>query len=238
MNGSFLQYLQNVLHVVSQALMYPILILLLVTIGYALFSIGSILVELARERRYFNVVIPRFLRAIKETPQDEIATMLATSGMLREQQKVLLTIYNNRDLDEESRWALAKKLLIIEKERRQRVVSRNDAMAKLAPMFGLMGTLIPLGPGIVAFGQGNAGLMAAAMLVAFDTTIAGLVAAAVLFVVARVRRRWYAEYSSSLEAAATTMLERIDKMTDAQRQVQTSMQAVQPSVQDARGAGR
>ena len=101
--------------------------------------------------------------------------------------------------------------------RRQKVVSRNDAVAKLAPMVGLMGTLIPLGPGIVAFGRGDGTVMAQAMLVAFDTTVTGLIVAAVMFVMARVRKRWYASYQASLEAAVTTLLERIGNMPEDQR---------------------
>ena len=175
--------------------------------------------EYARERRYFDVVIPQFLRAIKETPVGEMPEMLAACGLLQGQREVLETVFDNRDLDEEGRWALAKRLLLEERERRQKVVSRNDAMSKLAPMIGLMGTLIPLGPGIVAFGRGDGTVMASAMLVAFDTTVTGLVVAAVMFVIARVRRRWYASYAASLEAGATTLLERISLMPPEQREV-------------------
>lgn len=52
-------------------------------------------------------------------------------------------------------------------------------IAKLGPMFGLLGTLIPLGPGIVALGQGDTVTLSESMNVAFDTTIAGVISAAV-----------------------------------------------------------
>ena len=75
-----------------------------------------------------------------------------------------------------------------------------------------MGTLIPLGPGIVALGQGDTATLSGSLLVAFDTTVAGLIVAAVVLVIAKIRRRWYDQYMSALEAAVTTLLERIDLM--------------------------
>lgn len=56
-------------------------------------------------------------------------------------------------------------------------------IAKLGPMFGLLGTLIPLGPGIVALGQGDTVTLSESMNVAFDTTIAGVISAAVASVI-------------------------------------------------------
>lgn len=53
-----LSFLKDVLHDVSQGLTYPVIALLIIAIGYALYSIGSLLVELFIERRYFKVAIP------------------------------------------------------------------------------------------------------------------------------------------------------------------------------------
>lgn len=39
-------------------------------------------------------------------------------------------------------------------------------------MLGLLGTLIPLGPGIIALGQGDTQTLSTSLLTAFDTTIA------------------------------------------------------------------
>ena len=58
-------------------------------------------------------------------------------------------------------------------------------------MFGLMGTLIPLGPGLIALGQGDTKTLSDSLLIAFDTTIAGLVAGAIAYVVSGIRKSWY-----------------------------------------------
>ena len=70
-------------------------------------------------------------------------------------------------------------------------IERADFIARLAPMLGLMGTLIPLGPGLAALGDGDVKILTTAMSVAFDTTVLGLLCGMVGFVIARLRRRWY-----------------------------------------------
>jgi biopolymer transport protein ExbB/TolQ len=73
----------------------------------------------------------------------------------------------------------------------KRRIERADFITRLAPMLGLMGTLIPLGPGLAALGEGELRILTTAMTVAFDTTVIGLLAGMIGFVLARLRRRWY-----------------------------------------------
>lgn len=70
-------------------------------------------------------------------------------------------------------------------------IERSDFIARLAPMLGLMGTLIPLGPGLAALGEGQLDILTTAITVAFDTTIIGLLVGMIGFVLGRMRRRWY-----------------------------------------------
>lgn len=70
-------------------------------------------------------------------------------------------------------------------------IERADLLARVGPMLGLMGTLIPLGPGLAALSQGELQTLATAITVAFDTTVLGLLAGVTGFVIGRLRRRWY-----------------------------------------------
>lgn len=70
-------------------------------------------------------------------------------------------------------------------------IERAEFITRISPMLGLMGTLIPLGPGLSALGDGDLDILATAMSVAFDTTVVGLLLGMVGFVLSRVRRRWY-----------------------------------------------
>lgn len=83
-------------------------------------------------------------------------------------------------------------------------IERSDFMARIAPMLGLMGTLIPLGPGLAALGDGELSILTTAMSVAFDTTVMGLLVGIVGFVIGRVRRRWYDDLLTGMEQAAGT----------------------------------
>ena len=83
----------------------------------------------------------------------------------------------------------SKQLLAIGKRR----VERADFIARLSPVLGLMGTLIPLGPGLSALGEGELQVLTTAITIAFDTTIIGLLAGLIGFVLGRLRRRWYDE---------------------------------------------
>ncbi len=70
-------------------------------------------------------------------------------------------------------------------------LERVDLLARGGPILGLMGTLIPLGPGLSALSNGNIEQLATAMTVAFDTTIVGLLIGLVGYILGRIRRRWY-----------------------------------------------
>ena len=78
-------------------------------------------------------------------------------------------------------------------------IERADFVTRLAPMLGLMGTLIPLGPGLAALGDGDVKILSTAMSIAFDTTILGLLCGMIGFVIARLRRRWYDKALTKME---------------------------------------
>jgi biopolymer transport protein ExbB/TolQ len=78
-------------------------------------------------------------------------------------------------------------------------IERADLIARVGPMLGLMGTLIPLGPGLAALGRGELQTLAQAVTVAFDTTVMGLLVGIVGFILGRGRRRWYDHLLDALE---------------------------------------
>lgn len=98
------------------------------------------------------------------------------------------------------RLAAVGDVLVVQRVARHRL-ERADLLARIPPMLGLMATIIPLGPGLAALGQGNPGELASAVTVAFDATVLGLVAGIGGLVVGKLRRRWYEELLEGMEEA-------------------------------------
>jgi biopolymer transport protein ExbB/TolQ len=108
---------------------------------------------------------------------------------------------------QERRETLAVRLVRAERARSEGIVKVSDIIVKLGPMFGLLGTLIPLGPGIIALGRGDTFTLSQSLLTAFDTTVAGLISAAVAFVISSIRKRWYTKHIVALEAEMEDLLD-------------------------------
>lgn len=200
--------LKDLLHVVSQDFLVPTMFILALLIIYSVFCLGALAAELFTERRHFKHNVPAFVNAVSDASCNDVLGIIEKSKLLKSQKEVLETVARNMGLSEEDLFAVAKAEVARGNARRKRTVARTDFAAKVAPMFGLMGTLIPLGPGIVAMGSGQVEVLSSSLLIAFDTTVAGLVAAVVCLLVTRVRRSWYAEYLSAMEASMTAVLEK------------------------------
>lgn len=197
--------IHDVLRAVSSALEVPVVIVLILFLLAAAVLTGWGIAEFFTERRHLKVALPQLLEDLRTA--DDRAAVIEASGLLRRQKDALLELLNHPDFSGEMRETLAVRLLEQEQDRYDRIVKLSELLARLAPMFGLLGTLIPLGPGIIALGQGDTYTLSTSLLTAFDTTVAGLVAAAFATVISTVRRGWYREYASILEAAAEMLLE-------------------------------
>lgn len=74
-----------------------------------------------------------------------------------------------------------------------RIVSRT------APMLGLIATMIPMGPALLALGAGNAAEVGRNMVAAFSAVILALLAASICFFILTIRRRWLLQDLRELE---------------------------------------
>ena len=76
--------------------------------------------------------------------------------------------------------------------------------SRVAPMLGLVATMIPMGPALVAVAAGNAQGVAQNLVVAFAAVIVALLAASMTYVVLSIRRRWLlAELNALLHGVPT-----------------------------------
>lgn len=197
----------NILRAVASAMEIPVIICLLLALAFAAFSIGWWLTEKFGERRHLSVSLPALLDQMR-AGTEPLADCIENSGLLRRQKDALLELTRHPDFTPVMRESLAANLLEREQAHYDHILKATDLVSKLSPMFGLLGTLIPLGPGIIALGRGDTYTLSTSLLTAFDTTIAGLIAAAVCLCISTVRRRWYSGYMADLE----TLLDCVTEM--------------------------
>jgi biopolymer transport protein ExbB/TolQ len=203
------QTLTDALRSLANALQSPVIIILLLLIAVTVVMAGTLVAELLTERRHMRVKLPELINALEkaEKPLEEI---IQESGLLKRQREALLTVCAQKELTPLKREALASELLENERAHYDGRVKITDLVMKLGPMFGLLGTLIPLGPGIIALGRGDTYTLSSSLLTAFDTTIAGLIAAAVATVISTIRKRWYSRYVGLMEAVMECLLEAME----------------------------
>ena len=201
--------LSNVLHVVGQALLKPCMAILIIFMIVTLWQIGSVIVEFFTERRKMKVDMPALLKKIHEVGADHIDSLIEGSHLLNNQKKVVLALLDTKIMPNASRIALAQELITSLEDYYERVTAITDLIIKLGPMFGLLGTLIPLGPGIVALGQGDTVILSQSLAIAFDTTIMGIATAGVCYIISNIRKRWYEQYIMSIESLMDCVIEEV-----------------------------
>ena len=190
--------LGSILRAVSQAVQTPVIVVLILLMAASLTLLGWLIVEAIVERRKLKCDLASLLEQLRAgdcSPK----RCIGSSGLLVRQKRALIEVLSHPDFSDAMRTALADRLLTEERARYDRIVQLSDLVVKLGPVFGLLGTLIPLGPGIIALAQGDTFTLSQSMLTAFDTTVAGLLCADVCAVVSTVRKAWYKNYMSILE---------------------------------------
>ena len=206
------EFLTAALNVVSQSLQIPVIIFLLIFAVFAVFAFGGLIsdyrsrIKLTREYKEKLV-----FSLVNAGSVDELTNIVNGSEIYDNQKEVLLKIINAHSLSADSREAWALNLIEEEEVSMAKSLERVDIVTRIGPTLGLMGTLIPMGPGLAALGSGDVTTLANAIIVAFDTTVVGIGAGAVAYVISKIRRRWYEEYSSNLQLFVNAVLENLNK---------------------------
>ena len=204
--------LTSALNVVSQSLQIPVIVFLLLFALYAVITVGSLISEYSSRKKVPVRLIKDLIFSISRTKDiSEIETIVKNAQIPKNQKRVLVNIARSSELKKDSREALAEKLIENEEDIIEKNLQKTDIITKIGPTLGLMGTLIPMGPGLAALGSGDVTTLSNAIIVAFDTTVVGIGAGAVAYVVSKIRRRWYEQYLSNLDALSKAVLDRLNE---------------------------
>lgn len=205
------EMLGAILHVISQSLLIPVIVGLLAFMLYAIISFGGLISEYTGRIRVSTDQIEQIITDISNpgTPE-RIKEVMENSDVPQGYKNIITKIASHSELGSKSREALARKLIEKEEAMAAKSLEKTDIVTRLGPTLGLMGTLIPMGPGLAALGSGDINTLAQAIIIAFDTTVVGLAAGGIAYVISKVRRRWYEEYLSNLDALCEAALEVMD----------------------------
>ena len=160
----------KILRAVAGAMEIPDVVFLVLALGFAVFSVGWLICEYFTEHRHMREDLPRLLDALREQGADT-AALIRKSQLNRRQKAALLELTEHPDFSSGLRESLAANLLEREQSHYDHILKCTELVSKLAPMLGLLGTLIPLGPGIIALGQGDTQTLSTSLLTAFAPNI-------------------------------------------------------------------
>ena len=204
--------LTSTLDLVSQSLQIPVIIFLLLFAVAVVVLLGGLIREFRHRKTISNAEMKNLISGISNAgSESEMLSIIENSEIPNSQKNDLKEIISS-DMDMESRIALAKKLVNSREKKLEKRLSYTDIITRIGPTLGLMGTLIPMGPGLAALGTGDIVTLSNAIIVAFDTTVVGIGAGALAYVISKIRRRWYGEYIANLDVLTDVVLSRIKKL--------------------------
>lgn len=202
------EYLNGALDVISQSLSIPVIVILLVMVVLSIIFLGGFISEYTSRRKVPISVISDLIYNIGSSSSvDEVKSHIEGAGIPKSQKKILTTIADSSSLSTASREALARKLVEQEEEKIDKSLEKTDIITRIGPTLGLMGTLIPMGPGLAALGSGDITTLAESLTIAFNTTIVGIGSGALCYVISKIRRGWYDKYISDLDTLSDAVLD-------------------------------
>lgn len=203
------ELLYELLSGIAQVLLTPCMMVLLLLTVAAVLSCGAAIGEYFLDRRYKKIDGNGLLLGLHQSGKSALVQSIDGSPLLARHKRCIHVLLQADHLPEKERGVLADKLIADEEHIRRKTIDRTNLIVRLGPMVGLLGTLIPLGPGIVALGQGDVATLSQSLATAFNTTIVGVFAAGLAYVVSMVRRHWYQRDSVLLESLIAGCLEEL-----------------------------
>ncbi|AAM07975.1 MotA/TolQ/ExbB proton channel family protein [Methanosarcina acetivorans] len=196
---SNMDLLFRTIYVFSSALLYPVMILLTLLVFVSLIQLGEFLSEYSkrtRDRNSLEVSCKKIRQSLHISAFSE-----ASKALLNIKQNYMVTTFAKESAQylEDQNFPATGKLSEEYEIRMAKRLEHTKIISTVAPMLGLMGTLIPLGPALIGLSQGDLETLAQNLMIAFATTVVGLFSAGIAYVLTQVRRRWYWEDMSDID---------------------------------------
>jgi biopolymer transport protein ExbB/TolQ len=184
---------------IATALRVPVLLAAVLILLLCALELGRFCAELWRRRvraRHADL-LELTAHAIADPARASQYAYSAPGSAAAEALTALATAAHAPDRSAATERALARYELSV-----QRRLDRTRLLVRAGPAIGLMGTLIPLAPGLAALGDGDVASLAENLRDAFGATVVGLLVGTVAFALTLARTRMYTEDLAALEQGA------------------------------------
>lgn len=196
MNVPLASSIDGALARIAAALHVPVLLLALLALLACALESGAFLTEWLTRRRAGHRALLALARRALEEPAG--AVTLAREAPSRAAGAALLGLANAASAGE----PLLEEAALADFElSAQRRLDRTRLLVRAGPALGLMGTLIPLAPGLTALSHGDVATLATDLRTAFAATTVGLLVGTGAFGLTLMRTRLYDEDLAQLERA-------------------------------------
>lgn len=186
---------------IATALDVPVLIAAIVVLLLCALELGRFAVEYWRRRvRTRDLDLRELTRQAIAGPQRAVTIAYSAPSTLAGEALVEIATAPGPNRERSAEHALARYELAV-----QRRLDRTRLLVRAGPAIGLMGTLIPLAPGLAALGDGNVEALAENLRDAFGATVVGLLVGTVAFALTLARTRMYTEDLTALEQGAEAL---------------------------------
>ena len=203
---SFESWLQMGIYLISTNLLYPVIIILLCLIAWTLIELGRFLFEWRTRNRNHEPVEKRAfdVRVLIET--NEVARVPNTFNKFVYDFITSLSRSHGESHSSKLMQIRVDKLLQDCDAQITKRLEKSRFVARAAPIFGLMGTLIPMGPALLGLAQNDMQTLSDNLIIAFGTTVVGLMAGVIAYMISMVRNRWYAQDFNDMEYISEILL--------------------------------
>ncbi|MBE6509871.1 MAG: MotA/TolQ/ExbB proton channel family protein [Methanobrevibacter sp.] len=200
--------LTSLIHIISESLLTPVVVILVIFVVLAILCLGGAINEYISRKPISSQEFEKLVRDISFSKSpSEIEENVSRSNLFDWQKDILVKIANNHDIGIKARKALASELISSEETRLIKKTNKTDILVRLGPILGLLGTLIPLGPGLAALGSGDITTLAQSLTIAFDTTVTGLAVGGIAYLISKFKKQWYESDLIDVETLAEVELE-------------------------------
>ena len=203
--------ISSAMNIISQSLTVPVLIIPLIIVVASLFLLGEIIAEYFKNKKVkVSEIYDLIFKISNAASIDDLQSLINSSNIADTQKKILTKISDTHAMKKSSREAAARRLVEMEEEKIDKNLNKTDIITRIGPTLGLMGTLIPMGPGLAALGAGDINTLATSLTLAFNTTIVGIGSGALCYVLGKIRKSWYDRYLADLDALSDAVLDYMD----------------------------